>query len=50
MNKEKTVKLSLILPEDLWRKISILALDKRISKNQLIIQILEEKLKEKQKP
>jgi len=39
------VRMSLILPEELWKKISHLAVEQHKSKNQLILDLIETALK-----
>jgi predicted HicB family RNase H-like nuclease len=39
----ETIKTTLIVPRKLWRKIKILAGDKGVSANDLVIETLEEK-------
>ena len=43
---ERKVKTTIFLPEDLWEKISIMAIKKRTSKNNIIINLLENSLRE----
>jgi len=49
MTTEKKVKFSILIPETLWEKLSILAIKKRMSKNQLILQLIQEAI-EKENP
>jgi predicted transcriptional regulator len=37
-----TVRMTITLDDELWRKISHLAVEKRVSKNNLIIQAIKE--------
>ncbi|MEM1996997.1 MAG: hypothetical protein QW294_02325 [Candidatus Bathyarchaeia archaeon] len=41
---EKKIKFSVLIPEPIWEKLSILAIKKRMSKNQLILQLIQEAL------
>lgn len=40
----KKVKITLTVSEELWKKLSILAIEKRMSKNELIINMIEKVL------
>jgi len=40
------MRVSLIISEDLWHKLSILAIDKKTSKNKLITELIQKGLKE----
>ena len=42
---EMSKRISLIVAEELWEKLSILAIKKKTSKNQLIIEMIEQALK-----
>jgi len=44
MSKSKTVKITLTVPEELWKKLSILAIEKKTSKNKLIIDLIQKHL------
>jgi predicted HicB family RNase H-like nuclease len=44
MSKSKTVKITLTVPEELWKKLSILAIEKKTSKNKLIIDLIQKQL------
>ncbi|MEM2368486.1 MAG: hypothetical protein QXH97_04925 [Candidatus Bathyarchaeia archaeon] len=44
MTTERKIKFSILIPEPTWEKLSILAIKKRISKNQLILQLIQEAL------
>jgi predicted HicB family RNase H-like nuclease len=46
MNEKKTVKITLTVPEDLWRKLSIMAIEQKTSKNQLIMDMIKNQLKQ----
>ncbi|MEM3617879.1 MAG: hypothetical protein QXK47_02260 [Candidatus Bathyarchaeia archaeon] len=40
----KKVKITLTVSEELWKKLSFLAIEKRVKKNQLIISLIEKAL------
>jgi len=44
MSKSKTVKITLTVTEELWKKLSILAIEKKTSKNELIIDLIQKQL------
>ena len=47
MKMKKKVKMTVFLPEDLWEKVSIMAIKKRMSKNRVIVEILRNALEDK---
>jgi predicted HicB family RNase H-like nuclease len=46
MTETKNVKITLTVPEELWKKLSILAIEKKTSKNKLIIEMIQKQLGE----
>lgn len=40
----KKVKITLTVPEELWKKLSIMAIEQKTSKNQLIIDMIKRAL------